>query len=181
MTPLFDLPLRQKIFLSLTVLAGLFILLAYNTSIISQESLNLTIFFYGFGVPMLLLGLDTLIDLDKKNVFAIWLTIGLVFLLLFFITKGNPDFTIKRSAKYNSDGINKFISDSWASPLKALLIFLIMYFIFNSIVKKTTGNYIVNTFRQSKWYNDTAGRKIYWYDILTTFTLLAIIILVSLF
>ena len=180
MTKLSDLPLRQKILLSLTMLTGFFILLAYNTSIISQEKLNLIIFFYGFGVPMLLLGLDTLIDLDKKNIFTIWATIALIFLLAYFITKGNADFIIKRSAKYNSDVTNKFISDSWTSPLKALPIFLIVYSVFNLIVKKMTGNYIINTFRQSKWYNETAGRKIYWYDILTTFTLLAIIILVSL-
>ena len=181
MNTLFDIPLRQKILLSLTILAGLFILLAYNTSIISQENLNGTIFFYGIGVPMYLLGMDTLLDLDKKNIFAIWATIALVFLIAYFMIKGNPDFTIRRSIKYHSYGINKFISDSWTTPLKVLPIFLIVYFVFNSIVKKKTGNYIVNTFRQSKWYNDAAGRKIYWYDILTTFTLLAIIIFVSLF
>ena len=181
MTPLSDIPLRQKILLSLTILTGLFILFALKTSFISRENLNLTIFFYGMVVPMLLLSLDTLIDLDKKSIFTIWAVIALVFLIAYYITKGNPDFTIRRSAKYHSDGINKFISDSWTSPLKALPIFLIMYLIFNSIVKKRTGNFIVNTFKQSKWYNDAAGRKIYWYDILTNFIFLAIIIFMSLF
>lgn len=181
MTTLFDFPFRQKILLSFTILTGLFILVAFNTSFISRENLNLTIFFYSLGVPMLLLSSDTLIDLDKKDIFVIWATIALVFLLTYFVTKGNHDFTIRRSAKYNTYGINRFVIESWTSPLKALPIFLITYFIFNSVVKKNTGNYIINTFRQSKLYNNTAGRKIYWYDILTTFTLLTIIILAGLF
>lgn len=181
MTPVIaNLPLRQKIILSLTIIAGLFILLACNISIINKQALDATLLFYGMSVPFLLLGFDTLIDLDNKIVFNIWGTIALIFLIIYFITKDSTNFVIQRSTQH-STGINKFISDSWTSSFKALPIFLICYFIFNFIVKKKTGNYIVNTFKQSTWYNDAAQRKIYWYDVLTTFTLLAIIVCSSIF
>lgn len=181
MSLLSEFPLRQKIFLSITIVAGLFILLAYNTSIMSMASLNNIICFYNIGVPMLLLCLNTLIDLDKKNVFAAWLVIGLIFLVAYFITKGNPDFITRRSIKFNTHGINKYISGNWTNSFKSLPVFLAVYFLLNFFVKKKTGNFIINTFRQTRWYNDTAGRKIYWYDVIANITLLVIIIITSLF
>jgi hypothetical protein len=181
MIRLSDLPFRQKLLLSFTIFAGLFFLIAIKTAIVNVDTLNTFLFLYGMMAPTLLLSLDTLIDLNRKDVFTIWCIIAAFFLVAYLLTEDNPLFTIRRSSQYRSTGINKFISDSWASSLKSLPVFLIFYFVVNRIVKKATGNFIVNTFRQSKWYNDAARRKIYWYDVLTTFTLLAIIIIVSLF
>lgn len=181
MSILSELPLRQKILLSVTILTGLFIVFAYYEILFSQESLNMFILFYGICVPMFLLSMDTLIDLDNKKIFSIWTIVAIIFLFVFYITKGNPELIIHRSSKFNPNGINKYLSDSCTTPLKALPTFLIFYLFFNSIVKAKTGNFIVNTFRQNDMYNDIAKRKIYWYDILTTFTLLGIIIFVSLF
>jgi hypothetical protein len=149
-----DIPLRQKVLGSITILTGIFILVVINTSFINRDTRNLTILIYGISVPMLLLCFDTLIDLDKKNIFTIWTIIGLLFLFAYFMTKRNPDFEINRSENFNSTGINKFITDSSTNSLKALPIFLLSYFILNVIVKRKTGNYIVNTFRQSNWYNE---------------------------
>ena len=179
MTFIFDIPIRQRILLISTIVIGIFIFIAYQTSIMSIEIINLAISFYGLGVPMLLLGLDTLVDLDKRNVFLIWSTIGLFFLIAYFATRNSTDFAISRTPDFHSKGVNKFISDNWATSLRALPIFLFTYFIFNLIVKKRTGNFIVNTFRQSSWHNDAANREIHWYDMLTTFTLLGIIIIAS--
>jgi len=180
MIRLSELPLRQKILLSFTIVAGLFLLLAIKTAFVNIDTLNTLLFLFGVATPMILLSLETLIDLDRKDIFTVWCIIAAMFLIVYFILKDNPFFTIKRTLQYRSHGINRFISDSWVSSLKALPVFLFFYFTLNQIVKKKTGNFIVNTFRQSKWYNDTAQRKIYWYDVLTTFTLLAIIINVSL-
>ena len=79
MTLITNFPLRQKVVILLTVSVGVFILIAYNLSLVSQEILNLIIFSYGLAVPMILLSLDTLIDLDKKNIFVVWVAISIFF------------------------------------------------------------------------------------------------------
>lgn len=181
MPPLSDLPLRQKIFLSITVLTGLFILLSYHTKIISWEALNLTIFFYGIGVPMLLLAQDTLVDLDNTNIFKIWATIALLFLIAYFLTKDNPSLTVRRSPDFVDRGINKLIAKGSTTVFKALPLFLLCYWPLNYIFKKRTGNYIINTFRQFKWRHDIANREIDWYDVMINLVLAAVIIFASLF
>lgn len=181
MTPLSDLPLRQKVFLSITVLTGLFILLAYHTNIISWEALNLIIFFYGIGVPILLLAQDTLVDLDNAYIFKIWGTIALIFLITYFLTKDNPGLTVRRSPDFVDRGINKLIAKGSTTALKALPLFLLCYWPLNFIVKKRTGNYIINTFRQFKWRHDIANREIDWYDVIINLFLAAIIVFASLF
>jgi hypothetical protein len=181
MTTLSDLPLRQNVFLSITVLTGLFILLAYHTNIISWETLNLIIFFYGIGVPMLLLAQDTLVDLDNANIFKIWATIALLFLVAYFLTKDNPSLTVRRSPDFVDRGINKLIAKGSTTAFKALPLFLLCYWPLNYIVKKRTGNYIINTFRQFKWRHDIANREIDWYDVMINLFLAAVIIFASLF
>ncbi len=181
MTPLSELPLRQKVFLLITVLTGLFILLAYHTNVISWEVLNLTIFFYGIGVPMLLLAQDTLVDLDNAYIFKIWGTIALLFLIAYFFTKDNPSLTLRSSPGFVDRGINKLIAKGSTTALRALPFFLLCYWPLNYIVKKRTGNYIINTFRQSKWQHNIANREIDWYDILINLFLAAAIIFASLF
>jgi hypothetical protein len=180
MAPLSDLPLRQKVFLSITVLTGLFILLAYHTNIISWKALNLTILFYGFGVPMLLLAQDTLVDLDNTDVFKIWGTVALLFLIAYFLTKDNANLTIRHSPGSVDRGINKLIAKGSTTALKALPLFLLCYWVLNYIVKKKTGKYIINTFKQKKWRHDIANREIDWFDVLTNLILFAVIIFASL-
>ena len=181
MPPISNLPLRQKVFLSITVLTGLFILLAYHTNILSWETLNLVIFFYGVGVPMLLLAQDTLVDLDKPDIFKIWGTIALLFLIAYFLTKDNPSLTVRRSPDFVDRGINKLISKGSTTALKALPLFLLCYWPLNYIVKKRTGNFIINTFRQFNWQHDIANREIDWYDVMVILFLAAVIIFAGLF
>lgn len=180
MTSPSNLPLIQKVFLSITVLTGFFILLAYHTSIISWETLNLTIFFYGIGVPMLLLTQDTLVDLNNKAIFIIWGTIDLVFLIAYFLTKDNPSLTIRRSPDFVDRGINKLIAKGSTAAFKALPLFLLCYWPLNYVVKKRTGNYIINTFRQFKWRHHIANREIDWYDVMINLFLAAVIVFASL-
>jgi len=179
MTPLSNFPLRQKIFLSSTVLTGLFILLAYHTNIISWEALNFIIFFYGIGVPMLLLTQDTLVDLDNADIFKIWGIIALLFAIIYFLTKDNPSLTVRRSPDFVDRGINKLIAKGSTTAFKALPLFLLCYWPLNYIVKKRTGNYIVNTFKQFKWRHDIANREIDWYDVMINLFLGAVIIFAS--
>ncbi len=181
MPPISNLPLRQKVFLSITVLTGLFILLAYHINFLSWETLNLVIFFYGVGVPMLLLTQDTLVDLDKPDIFKIWVTIAVLFLIAYFLTKDNPSLTVRRSPDFVDRGINKLISKGSTTALKALPLFLLCYWPLNYIVKKRTGNFIINTFRQFNWQHDIANREIDWYDVMINLFLAAVIIFAGLF
>ncbi len=181
MTSLSKLPLRQKVFLSITILTGLFILLAYHTNIISREALNMTIIFYGIAVPMLLLTQDTLVDLDNIKIFIIWGAIALLFLIVYFLTKDNPGLTVRRSPDFADRGINKLIAKGPTAVFKALPLFLLCYWPLNYFVKKRTGNYIINTFRQFKWRHDIANREIDWYDVMINLFLAAVIIFASLF
>ncbi len=176
MIPLSQLPLRQKILLSITVLMGLFILLAYQINIISLEALNLIIFFYGVGVPMFLLSQDTLIDLDNTDTYKIWGIIALLFFIVYFLTKDNQSFAVRNSSDFVDRGINKLIAKGSTTSLKALPLFLFCYWPINYFIKKRTGNYIVNTFKQSNWRHKLANREIQWYDILINLVLAAVII-----
>lgn len=180
MNPLSAIPLRQKVFLSITVLTGLLILLVYHTNIISWEALNLIILFYGIGVPMLLLAQDTLVDLNNAEIFKIWGAIAILFLIAYFLTKNNPSLTIRRSPDFVDRGINKLIAKGSTTALKALPLFLLCYWPLNYIIKKKTGKYIINTFKQKKWTHDIANREIDWFDVLTNLILFAVIIFANL-
>lgn len=174
------LPLRQNIFLSITILTGLFILMAYHTSIISWEALNMTIFFYGIGVPLLLLTQDTLVDLNNAYIFKIWVAIALLFFIAYFVIKDNPSLTIRHSPDFVDRGINKLIAKGSTNTLKSLPLFLLCYWPLNYILKKRTGNYIINTFKQFNWRHNIANREIDWYDVMINLFLAAVIIFAGL-
>lgn len=180
MLTLTDLPLRQKVFLSITMLTGLFILLAYHINIISWGALNLTIIFYGIGVPVLLLSQNTLVDLDNANVFRIWGGIALLFLFAYFFSKDNPNLTLRRLSNSGDRGLNKIIAKGSTSAFKALPFFLLCYWPLNYFVKKRTGNYIINTFKQFSWRHGIANRDIEWYDVIINIFLAAVIFLACL-
>jgi hypothetical protein len=161
MTSLSDLPLRQKILLSVTMLAGLFILYAYHSNLMSYEALNLTVVAYGMGVPMFLLVQDTMVDLNNTAIFKIWGAIGFLFVIGYFLSKNNPDLGPP------------------ASALKALPLFLLCYWPLNYFAKKRTGNYLINTYKQPGWQHDIANRKIDWYDVLINIFFAVVIVIAS--
>jgi hypothetical protein len=166
MTPQSHLPLRQKILLTLTFLTGIFIVAAYYTAILSWKTLYGAIFLYGICVPIALLVQDTLVDLDNNDIFKIWATIGLIFLIVYLLTRDNSTLIIRYSPSFMEREINKLLARSATKVLKALPLFLITYWVLNKLLKKKTGKYIVNTFKKHKWYNEAAQRNIYWFDIL---------------
>ena len=140
----------------------------------------MTIFFYGMGVPMLLLAQDTLIDLDNADIFKIWVTIALVFLITYFLTKNNPSLTIRSSPDSVDRGINKLIAKGSTTAFKALPLFLLCYWPLNYFLKKRTGNYVINTFKQPTWRHGIANREIDWYDIMINLFLGAVIVFAGL-
>jgi len=160
-----QLPLRQKIALGLTVIIGFFILFAYNVEIIEPETLKWVIIFYLLGVPFSLLCHDELlIDLNNNRIFNIWLIIGLVFLGIYFVVRD--------------------MGDVWIGGLRTLLCFLIAYKILNTIMKKTTGNYIINAMANPYDWNflkhfdkidETAGRTWTVTDLAFNFLLFVVI------
>jgi hypothetical protein len=170
-----DLPRRQKVFIFLTMLIGLFILFAYRFQLVSMQSINLVILFYGFGVPFLILTQNLLVDLNDKRIFKIWTIIGVCFLIAYFLSKNNQDFTIRHSPDNKDRGIGKIIANGSTNALKSLPVFLIFYWIINNILKRKTGNYIINTFKKIEWHDD-AQRSIDWYDFYISFILVVAII-----
>jgi hypothetical protein len=150
--------------------------IAFQLQLFSLATINVAVFLYGFSVPLFILCQNLLIDLNNKRVFAVWVIIGLVFLAVFLLTKNNPELNI-RHPNFKAQGkLDKLIAAESTSALKSLAFFLLAYGIINPLLKKNARNYIVNTFRQHKWYNDAAERKLTWLDVLINFLLFAVII-----
>jgi hypothetical protein len=181
MTDLKILPLRQKILIGLTILVGLFLIVCSAFDLLRHDTLNQMILFYGIGIPLFLLMFDTVIDLNDKPVFGIWFTIAVLTFIISLTTYKNDKYIIKRSTKFDpTTGINSFISEYSTSSLKALLVFLILYWLLNKLLNKRR-LFLINTFRQTRWYHNIAQRKITGLDVVTNVILYATIILAGLF
>jgi len=171
-----EFPYRQKVLLIVCISVGLLILFCSATNLLSFEIINTVIFFYSFSLPFLFLGFSTILDLNNNKTFIIWLLLSILLLLISFATHDMDKFIIHRSAKfYPSSGINSFMNTHSTSSLKSLFFFLIVYWILNFLLKKSTGNCIVNTFRQVSWYNSEARRRMTGVDVLSNIILVIII------
>ena len=176
------LPKRQKILIGITLVIGLFLTVYSLSKPILPDGINTSILLYGLCLPFLLFTSSAIIDLNTDKTLLTWLALATVLLLISIWTGHSQKFIITRSSKFNqSEGINSYICDHSTSSLKALFFFLIVYWILNVILKKTTGNYIVSTYRQSKWFNNDANRKITGLDVSINIVLLLTIIISSLF
>ncbi len=171
------LPLRQKILLFIAISVGLFILLVNQFQILEQNKLTMAIFIYSIGIPFGLLMFDTLIDLNDNRIFMMWLSIAILLFIFYTLTRHNVNFQIQRSHNFNSSGINILLSDISTSSLKTPLMFLLTYWVCNSIMKKITGNFILNTYRQISWRHDLVGRKVNWLDVLFNIILCLVIVI----
>lgn len=175
------LPLRQKIFIGLTVFGGLFLMLCSLFGLLQQDTLNTLIFFYGFTTPLLLLTFDTIIDLNDRNIFTIWLTIAILLFVVSLFTYNSDDYLIERSSKFDkTSGVNSLIGEHSTSSLKALFIFLIFYWLLNRFLNRN-GLFIVNTFRQRNWYHEVAKREITGLDVIINIFLYATVLAAGLF
>lgn len=173
------LPLRQKLLLGLTLIAGLFIFACVLFDLFPEDSLNKMIFFFGIGVPLFLLVFDTLIDLNEPSIFQKWFVIAIVMFVISIVSYNSPMFSIFKVA--SKTGINSYLGSSSTSSLKALLVFLIVYWLLNKLLKDKKNVYIVNTFWQTSWYHDISQRKITGVDVIINLVLFVTIISASLF
>jgi hypothetical protein len=150
-------------------------------SLLQQDRLNQMILYYGIGLPLFLLLSDTVVDLNDKTIFSIWLAIAIVTFIFSLTGYNNDKFFIQRSASFNpTAGVNNLIGDYSTSSLKTLLLFLIAYWLLNKLLNKK-GLFIINTFKQKRWYHELAQRKITGLDVLTNVILIAVIIISGLF
>jgi hypothetical protein len=176
------LPARQKILLGLTTVAGLGIIVCGLLEVVKPEVLKTTVFMYGIAVPLLLLMLDTIVDLNNVYIFRLWVIIGTIALIISLGTFGSENFRVQRSVQIDtSSDINSWIGNFSTSSLKALIIFLAVYRILNGFIKARKGVFIINTFKQSSWHHDIANRKITALDVIVNFVLFVTIIASSLF
>ncbi len=175
------LPLRQKILLGLTLIVGLLIFISYNLRMLDSGKLTFFILLYSFGVAMWLLVFETLIDLNNNRIFLIWLVVGLIQFCFYLLTKDTASLKINRNPNIDTNSfLSSLVSDTATSSLKTLLFFLIAYKCFNTIMKKLTGNCIVNTYRQISWSHDTINRKISGLDVVFNILLFIVIIISAL-
>lgn len=163
------LPPRQKIYIGITIFFGLLIILCSVGNWMEPDRLNLFIFAYSMCVPLFLLASDTLIDLNDNRIFIIWLAIAVVMVVIGLAVYKNDKFIIHRDVSVSGIMVERSVDS-----LKALLAFLIVYWPINKLLNKQ-GVYVINTFRQSKWYHKAADREISWGDVLINFLLMAVI------
>lgn len=176
-----DLPTRQKVLLTITLIGGILLLLFSVASQGPNKTINTCIVFYGFGIPLFLLCFPTIIDLNKGKIFKIWFVLAIVFLLICIVTDDSDKFLINRSAKFNNEGINKWICDRSTCTLKSLFFFLIAYYPLNQFYKKKKGVFIINTARKKTWFSEETNRKITALDVFLNFVLFFVIICAALF
>jgi hypothetical protein len=175
-------PPRQKFMLALTVSAGVFLLFSSLLNIFTSDTANTLIFIYSLGVPLLILGFPTIIDLNNKKIFLVWIVVGSILLFVSIADRNLDRFLIQRSAQFDkSFGINALMASHSTSALKSLFCFLISYWILNEISKQITGNYIVNTFKQVTWDNSDSGRKMTGMDVFCNIILVLVIFVLHFF
>jgi hypothetical protein len=175
------LSLRQKILIGLTFFAGLVLVACSTFDLLDQYILNQFILFYGIGIPLYLLTFDTVIDLNNKNTFRVWLAISILLLTISMMTFNSDKYIIERSSTFDkSSGINSWLSDHSTSSLKALFIFLLVYWAFNKLLN-TKGVFLINTFGQKNWYHNLANRDITGLDVIVNIVLYVVIIAAGLF
>lgn len=177
-----NFPARQKLLLVLTIMAGFFIWFCYRTNTLSHDRINTIIFIYSFSVPVLILGFPTIMDLNDNKIFFVWLVFSILLLLISVFTSNLDTFLIHRSEKFDeTSGINSLMADHSTSALKSLFFFLIVYWVLNLLLKKLTGNFIINTFKQNSWVHPETKRKITALDVLSNFILLVTVLYCVLF
>jgi hypothetical protein len=160
----------------------MFIWISSENDYLSYDAINDLIFAYSFGLPLALLVFPTIIDLNDNKVFTVWLAFSLIPLYISSVTNKSTEFIIHRSSQFDrSFPINSWMSDYSTSALKSLFVFLVVYLILNQLLKKWTGNFIVNTFRQRTWTNEDAKRKMTSADVLFNIILLITIFCAALF
>ncbi len=172
-----EFPGRQKFYIFLTVATGLFTIAAYYTTFMNYKNLYMLIWMYGLVVPVFLLSTELVVDLNNKYIFRIWLTIGLIFLVVYLSCRNSSTSATGWSNEYIDKAIIQSFAKEATYSLKALPIFLAAYRILNTIMKKKTGRYIVNIFKHYRPYTIAASRKIYPADILIHIILFSVTIL----
>ncbi|MEP6467695.1 MAG: hypothetical protein ABJB05_15400 [Parafilimonas sp.] len=141
------LPFRQKFLLIVVLGFGFFIFFCSATDALSNDVINTLITGYSFGVPFLLLGFSTEIDLNSTKIFLIWVATSIVLFAFSLMINNSDKFLTHRGADFDySSSFNAAMSRHSTSGLKSLLYFLIVYWILNQLTKKLTGYSLVNTF-----------------------------------
>lgn len=169
------LPLRQKVLLGLTICFGLFTLFGVTLNLISIDQQKTCIFVIGFGLPTLLLVLDTIVDLDTPPIFVMWLIIAMICFAFCILEYGNAKYFIP---EIDSDS---FKSKYATSALKAPLVFLIVYYFLNKLNKKLIRHPIVNTFHAKSFHHSGENRTIRGSDVVCNILLFVTIIFSTLF
>ncbi|HTL83001.1 MAG TPA: hypothetical protein VL651_14910 [Bacteroidia bacterium] len=167
------IPRRQKILMLAVIIGGVIFLYCSAFEIVEKHRLAVALIFYALIPPIWLQSDEMLLDLDKREVFLAWLFLAIIQFAFYLEWRTYPVYDI-RNHEMPHTSINVMISGSTVGSMKALLVFLIFYFLFNKLNKRITGFPLVSTSRKSNWYSDEAKREITGYDVLFNILLLFI-------
>lgn len=170
-----NIPLRQQFLFPIAAVAGLTISLVSYDNPKEGTLFDITLM-YSLLIPMFLLVLDILIDLRNIRVFLAWFILSLVLLSISILQADNVGFLTHRNPT-SSTTASIHMTNSSASSLKSLFVFLIVYQLINQLFYKPRGEYIINTFRASNWYHNEAKREIRAYDVLVNIILFIAIVI----
>ena len=150
------------IYLAISVL----ILIIYTSKILSRESINTLIFFYGFGTALGLL-IAYLKELRNNLNSLLWIGIGIVHFVIYEFCKNDMYFNMRN---YNAN------QENWVSfadktstlstdSLKGTIIIVISIKIFDWIFQRLTNKQLIGTYRRFSWYSEEDNRRITWLDV----------------
>jgi multidrug transporter EmrE-like cation transporter len=156
----------HKAVLLIYLVISVLILIILNSKILSRESLNILIFFYGFGTAFGLL-IAYMKELRNNLNYMIWVGIGFIHFLIFEICKNDLYFNIRN---YNANQ-NNWVSfaDKTSSlstdTLKGTIIVLVSIKIFEWIFQRITNKQLIGTYCRFSWYSAEDNRPITWLDV----------------
>lgn len=150
------------VYLTISVL----ILIIFNSNLLSRESKNIMIFFYGFGTAFGLL-VAYMKELRNNLNYFLWIGIGIIHFVIYEICKNDFYFNMRN---YNAN------QDNWVSfadktsslstdSLKGTIIVLVSIKIFDWVFQRLTNKQLIGTYRRFSWYSAEDNRRITWLDV----------------
>ncbi len=145
---------------------SLLILMIYTFKILSRESINILIFFYGIGTAFGLL-IAYMKELRNNLNFLLWVGIGVGHFVIYEICKNDLYFNMRNynASQENWVSFANKTSTLSTDTLKGTIIVLICIKIFDWIFQRLTKKQLIGTYHRFSWYSAEDNRRITWLDV----------------
>ena len=143
--------------------------------------INILISLFGIIVPLYLLLVGEMRDLNNPDVFRLWLAAGVLIFILSLPAYNDTRFVLERSPEFDStEFLNQNMSDYSTSSWKTLFAFLLAYWPINKFMNRK-GLYVIDTYKRPYWYHDEARRRMKWFDVLINIFLFLVVFVFGLY